>query len=171
MAAQAHSHEHVHDEGHLHEHEAMTEMDAYVARSYVPARLACLGMGVFFGVIGGVGLSRMGVDFTDVNDSTTQVFGMGMTQLLAMIFVGAGVVSLLAATIGPIARAWMMVLGPIALAAGMIVLVRPSILEDWLTQNRTNGVAYLVAGGFGIATVIGTPVTWMRHGRTRPLTA
>lgn len=163
MSAQPHSHEHVHDgdPGHIHD----IPVETAIERSYAPARLVCLGLAVFFGLIGVIGLNRMGLDFNNLRGTSTEVMGIGMTPLLAIIFCGIALMSLLSAATGPMARGWMLILGPMLLAAGIVLIMRPGTLNDWLAMNRTTGVAYFVAGGASIATVIGTPITWARRSR------
>lgn len=167
MAMEPHSHEHVHDEAHTHAHD---EMSAVSARArYAPVQLTSLGVGVFLIAIGAIGLARMGFDGGDLRDRSTQVLGIGMSPMLAFIYLGAGIIAVVCAAGRELSRGAMLILGPVMTAAGIALLVRPETMvlamrpefsANWDAMVKITAVAYLVAGGIGLAAVIGTPITW-----------
>jgi hypothetical protein len=157
MSVEPHAHEHVHDEAHAHAHEEIGRV------AYAPVQFASLGVGIFLVIVSLVGLSRMGWPTSDLRARSTEVFGLGMTPLLAWGQLVIGGIAMLCAGGRELARGAMLTIGSGTAAAGIILLIKPDFLSTWFAMNTTNGAAYLVAGGVGVATVIGTPITSFRR--------
>jgi hypothetical protein len=137
-----------------HHHEMSHEHVATGVREpFGVGQLLALGMGIFFVVIGAVGLARAGLD--DLTSPTVVVAGLGMTPLLALIHLIVGVLALGGAAGRAASRSVLMGFGPIMIAAGIIAMIQDVEALGW---NRVNGVAYLVAGGIAIIAAMLTPV-------------
>ena len=132
------------------EHETAT-----IAQPFGMSQAIAMAVGIFLIVIGAVGLARTGID--SLRAPTTEVFGMSMTPLLAIIEVGVGILFLIAAIGRLLARDLDVFLGALMMAAGIIVLIQPDVLQSWLGMNQTDGLAFLVAGGASILAAIATP--------------
>jgi hypothetical protein len=113
----------------------------------------CLAIGVFFLVIGAVGLARTGVD--SLTSPTVEVAGLGMTPLLAMIHLGMGVVACVATVSRFAARSVNLFFGALLLAGGIIVLIQPIAVFGW---TDANGIAYLIVGVIAILSTLASPV-------------
>ncbi|MCA1833731.1 MAG: hypothetical protein ABR548_09860 [Actinomycetota bacterium] len=133
----------------------MTEDAATIAEPFGIAQLMSMLAGIFFVVVGAVALARTGVH--SLRSPTAEVFSMGMTPLLALIEIGVGVLFMIAAMGRMLARDLDVFLGSLMIAAGLIVLMQPDVLDSWLGMTQTNGIAYLVAGAASVLAAILTP--------------
>jgi hypothetical protein len=114
-----------------------------------------IGVGIFFIVTGAIGLARTGVH--SLRTPTAEVLGMGTTPLLGIIQMGVGILMILSAMGRMLARDMDVFLGALLMAAGIIVLIQPDVLQTWLAMNQTNGFVYLAAGALSILAAIMTP--------------
>jgi hypothetical protein len=110
-----------------------------------------VAVGVFFVVIGAVGLARTGLD--ELTTPTAEVAGLGMTPILALLHIAVGLIALLGGASRAAARGTMLFVGPILLAAGIIALMERVESLGW---DQTNGVAYLLVGVVATAAAIAT---------------
>jgi len=158
VALMALPHEHVHD---AHSHEPVVEREtAAIGQPFGVAQLFALGIGIFFVVIGAVGLARTGVDHL-----TTPVRAVGpftMTPLLALIHIGVGLAALVGATGRSTARSICIFLGPLLIAGGIIALIQPVAQLGW---NRSDGVIYVILGGVAMIAALMTPAVAMYEER------
>jgi len=117
-------------------------------------QIVALAVGVFFLVFGGLALASVGVQ--DLTAQTT-VGGVSHTGLLALIEIGFGAFMVLAGAIPGASRGLMPLLGAIALAWGIVVVLQPSILSDLLAMEQANGWIYLIAGVITILAAMFAP--------------
>jgi multisubunit Na+/H+ antiporter MnhG subunit len=127
-----------------------------VREPFSVAQAIMLAMGIFFTVVGAIGLARTGVR-TWTGDHTT-VAGLGMTPLMAVINIVIGVIVMLSSMTRSGARSAGMVFGAALIALGIVAWVQPVRSLGW---TAVSGVAYVVAGVAGILTAAMTPVVEM----------
>jgi len=102
-------------------------------------------IGVFFTVNGLIGLIRTGVN--DLPGQQTEVLGLSMTAILAMIHIAFGLIALTGVSSDVVARSSMGFLGTVAIIAGIVALVEPVESMGW---TNANGIAYLVTGALAL---------------------
>lgn len=134
-----------------HEHATVRSTSMWEQFSVVQA--ICLAIGVFFLVIGAVGLARTGID--SMTTPTVLVAGLGMTPLLAFIHLGMGVVACVGAVSRFASRSVNLFLGALLLAGGIIALIQPMAIFGW---SESNGFAYLIVGVVAILSTLASPV-------------
>jgi hypothetical protein len=135
-----------------HEHEFATGSDV-VREPFRIGQVLALAIGIFFVVIGAVGMARAGLD--SLTSPQVEVAGVGMTPLLAMLHLFVGVIALGGAAGRAASRSVLMGFGPLMIAAGIVALIQVVAAFGW---NSVNGVAYLVGGGTAIIAAMLTPV-------------
>ncbi len=136
-----------------HEHDEVIASETIsVHEPYGAVQIFAAIMGIFFVVIGAVGMARAGLD--SLTRPSVEVAGMGMTALLSLIHLGIGVTALASAVSRSAARSSATVLGAGLIAVGIIALIEPVRSMGWTTAN---GVAYLMTGILAIASAFVTP--------------
>lgn len=110
-----------------------------------PAQVISFLIGVFFVVNGLIAVLRMGMN--DLTGEHTEVLGLTMTPLLALLHIAFGLIALTGVGSDAVARSSMGFLGTVAIIAGIVAMVQPSEAMGW---NDTNGIAYLIAGALGL---------------------
>lgn len=136
-----------------HDHGPVVSEAATVREPFGVGQILALAIGVFFVVIGAVGLARAGTD--TLTGSRAEVTGLSMTMLLALLHLAIGVVALVGAAGRYAARSSLMFIGPVLVAAGVIALIQRIDALGW---NETNGIAYLICGGVAIVAAMLTPL-------------
>lgn len=111
-----------------------------------------VAIGIFFVVLGAVGLARAGLE--DMTSNTVEVAGLGMTPLAAMVILGLGVIAMLGGASRTAARGVLLFLGPLLIAVGVIALMERVEALGW---NDTNGIVFLLIGVIAIAAAVVTP--------------
>jgi len=137
------------------------EVDGTVVHSPTAAvaMVVALAAGVFYIVLGAIGLARTGID--DLTAEAT-VAGIPHTALLALIELALGALLLVAGAERGAYRPFMTFLGALLLAFGVVVLVEPSILDEWLAMETINGVIYGASGIVIIAAGLTAPIVRRR---------
>lgn len=138
--------------GHGHEEVVAAESTA-VHEPFGAAQIYNIAMGVFFVVLGAIGLARTGVD--NLTRPAAEVLGMNATALLSLIHIAIGVIALACSVSRPAARSGAMVIGASLVALGIIALIEG---VDALGWTAANGAAYLISGVLAIAAAIATPL-------------
>ena len=136
-----------------HHHGAVAHRTGVAREPFGIGQVLALAMGIFFIVIGAVGLARAGLERLTAPD--VEVAGLSMTPLLAMLHLLVGLIALAGAAGRAASRSALMTLGPILIAAGIIAMIQGIDALGW---NATNGVAYLISGGVAIIAAMLTPV-------------
>jgi hypothetical protein len=137
---------------HTHDHQAVGETRAWRER-FAVGQVLSLAIGIFWVVIGAVGLARGGMG--SWTTPTVEVAGIGMTPLLAGIHLLLGLVGMAGAGSPASARGAMMFLGPVFIAAGIIALIQS---VDVLAWTEVNGIAYIIAGAAATLGAMAMPV-------------
>lgn len=124
-------------------------------RSWTPAQILALVLGVIFIVLGGVALVRAGINESLVEPTTT-VAGLSYTPLLGIIEVVFGLLML---TVGAFPRApeGVVFLGVLALAFGLLLVIEPGAFERSLAAGRAHGWFYVITGGLAAIVGLATP--------------
>lgn len=151
-------HDHASDEhvGHTHgtvAHGTVTDESASIREPVGIAQAVTLVMGIFFVVIGVVGLARAGLD--SLTSPDVEVANMGMTPLLALVHLVVGIIALAGTTTRGAARGVCMFLGPALIALGIVALIQPIRA---LGYDEINGIVYLIAGVVAITAGMLTPL-------------
>ncbi|MGH3442506.1 MAG: hypothetical protein ACRDUY_10805 [Nitriliruptorales bacterium] len=120
-------------------------------RTWTPAQILALVLGVVFIVLGGVALVRTGLSESLI-DPTTTVAGLSYTPLLGIVEVVFGLLML---TVGAFPRApeAVVFLGVLALSFGLLLVIEPAAFDQALAAGRGHGWFYVLTGG--VAAVIG----------------
>jgi hypothetical protein len=143
-------HEHYDD----HVHDAAPVVDRRVAAVREPftiVQVLMLAIGIFFIVLGAVGLERAGLHHIDRPRAVVGPFTM--TPLLALIHLAIGVIALTGATSPAASRGTAMFLAPILIAGGIVALIQGVRALGW---NRADGFVYIITGAVAL---IGAIVT------------
>ncbi len=125
-------------------------------RSWAPAQILALVIGVVFVVLGGVALLRTGIQADTILAPTTTVAGLAYTPLLAIIEVVFGLI-LMAMGAFPGASDGIVFLGLLALAFGLLLVIEPAAFQDSIAAGRAHGWFYVVTGGLAALTAFATP--------------
>lgn len=134
-------------------------------RSWTPAQIVALILGVAFVVLGGVALLRTGIG-VDLFEPTTTVAGMSYTPLLGIIEVAFGLL-MLAAGAFPGASDGVVFLGVLALAFGLLLVIEPAAFNESIAAGQAHGWFYVIAGGIAALTGLVTPSVQRRRYETR----
>lgn len=113
------------------------------------AQILSFIIGVFFTVNGLIGLIRTGVE--DLSGQQTEVLGLSMTALLAMIHIAFGLIALTGISSDTVARSSMGFVGTVAIIAGIVALAEPLEAMGW---TNANAIAYLVTGALALISMI-----------------
>lgn len=135
-------------------------------RSWSPARILALVVGLIFVVLGGVALVRAGIGIDNIFEPTTNVAGLAYTPLLAIIELAFGLM-LLALGAFPAASDGIVFLGLLALAFGLLLVIEPAALQGSIAAGRAHGWFYVVTGGMVALTGLAAPAVGRRSGATR----
>jgi len=123
------------------------------------AQVVALVVGLAYLILGAAALGKTGFGSHDVFHPNATVIGLHHTPLLGMLEFGYGVVMLLAAITAATARRLVGLLGVVALAFGVLVLVRVPSFDRWFASRHANGWLFVVTGGIGLLAAIFSPDT------------
>lgn len=113
----------------------------------IPAQAAAFVGGILLTVIGGVGLSRGGLNLAQVPLTHAQAAGLQSTSMSSLIQVVAGVVVLAAGIYPDTSKGVTLFFGVVLLAFGLIVAVSPGPFYEMWGYTASNGVFYASVGG------------------------
>lgn len=136
------------------------------AGTWSPPQLLALAVGAGYAVLGGVAVLRTGVP--ELFEPVTQVAGLAYTPLLGIAELAFGFL-LLTAGAFQTARRHVVFLGMLALVFGLLVVIEPAVLEEWVGVDWAHGWFYALTGGMvalvGLATptVSGRPLSVLRR--------
>ena len=136
------------------------------ARSWSPAQVLALVVGLIFVVLGGVALLRVGIGIENIFEPTTNVAGLAYTPLLAIIELVFGLI-LLALGAFPGASDGIVFLGLLALAFGLLLVIEPAAFQESIAAGRAHGWFYVVTGGLTALTGLAAPAVMRRSSATR----
>lgn len=123
-------------------------------RSWSPAEVVSLALGVFFLVLGGVGLARAG--FVDLT-AHVSVAGFHHTPILAIAEVILGLALLgMGATPGA-GRSGMVFLGGLMVAFGIVLVLQAESFHAVLGTHTNNGWLFTLLGGLQAAVALWGP--------------
>lgn len=125
------------------------------------AQFVMMAAGVVFLTIGAVGLARTGVGTW--TGATVAVGPFQMTMLLAVVFLGAGVLAMMGVAGRTSSRAMSMILGPLMLASGVVLMVQDFAMFG---SNDADGMLFLIAGATAVIGGILTPMRTVSSERT-----
>jgi hypothetical protein len=134
--------------------------------AWSPAQVIAVMAGLLLVVLGGVGLARAGTDFSRLALSHTQVAGMGISPLSALVELVVGVLILAGGAYPDGAKATSSVFGVLLLAFGLIVAIDPSPFFRTWAYARPDGVFYAIVGAILLITAAVSPVFYSRRDRT-----
>lgn len=138
---------------HSHRDHAVTATEASSIREpFGASQVFAVAFGVFYIVLGAVGLARGGVD--SMTAPRVELMGLSMTPMLALIHLAMGIIALAAGASRSSSRGVSTFLGAALIALGVIALIQPIPELGW---TAANGVAYLISGGLAIAIAALTP--------------
>ena len=128
--------------------------------TWSPAQVIGLIAGIVITVLGLVALARTGFDTDHLYSPHAQAWHLPHSPLMAIIEVGFGVLVLIASVVPGGARSLLALLGAIALAFGVVVLVEapPNRLNHWLGVEDKNGWFYVIVGGVLLLAALISPV-------------
>lgn len=125
-----------------------------------PAQIIGLIVGIGFVVLGVASVVRTGFDTSHIYTPHDVVWHLPQSPLFAVIEIGYGVLMILASVV-PGGSRWLMgLLGAIALAFGLVIVVgtTPSRLNHWLAVTHRNGWLFVVVGAVVLLAAILSPV-------------
>jgi hypothetical protein len=126
------------------------------------ADVVSLVAGLIVGVIGLLALVELG--FSDFpSEATTEVAGMGMTQLWAIASIVLGL--LLVAGCGSVGRSTMTFAGAITLVAGIVIIAAGEDLDATMLAESSYGWLLAIIGAVVLVAAIAIPTVAHRHDR------
>jgi hypothetical protein len=147
------------------------DRDTYAATPWSPAQFIGLAVGIGFVVLGIAAVNRTGS--SDWFTPHATVWHLGHSPLLGWSEIAFGALLVLASVVPGAIRSLMALLGAIAAALGIVILVdaAPSRLHRWLGVTHTNGWLYVAVGAGLILTAFAAPVFYLGRHRetTRPV--
>lgn len=126
--------------------------------SWSPSQLVAVAAGILLVVIGGVGLARTGTNFSHLAFSHSQVAGLGVTPVSALVELAVGVLILAGGAYPGSAKGTTSVFGVVMLAFGLIVaLDAKPFFSNW-GYTRGNGIFFIVVGAVLLVTAAASPI-------------
>jgi hypothetical protein len=125
-----------------------------------PLQIIGLIVGIGFGVLGIAAVARTGFDTSHIYTPHDLVWSFPHSPLLGVIEIGFGLLMVLGSVVPGGWRSFLALLGAIALAFGIVVLVEelPNRLNDWLAVSHRNGWLYVAAGGIVLLAALFAPI-------------
>jgi hypothetical protein len=125
-----------------------------------PAQIIGLIVGIGFVVLGVAAVLRTGFNTSHIYTPHDLVWRLPHSPLLGVIEIGYGVLMILASVV-PGGSRWLMgLLGAIALAFGLVIVVgrTPTRLNHWLAVTHRNGWLFVIVGAVVLFAAILSPV-------------
>ena len=140
---------------HQHDQVRRRQRTAVDSRTFSPAQIVAVIIGLVLLVTAGVAVARTGLD--SLTGDTAAVFGIEHTLLAGLIELGAGLL-FLAAAMSPLgARGGLIALGVAAIAFGAVVTIEPDPFASRLGDAQQLGVASLAIGLISLAAALLSP--------------
>jgi hypothetical protein len=100
-------------------------------------------------VFGVVALAKTGIHGDSLRSPHREVWSFHHTPLMAVIEIGFGVVLVLASVSAGVSRAFMALLGALAVAFGVLIVADawPARMHRWFGVHDRNGWLFIIAGG------------------------
>ena len=119
------------------------------ARHWSPAQFVSLVVGVAAIVFGIVALAKTGIHGDSLRSPHREVWSFDHTPLLAVVEIGFGVLLVLAAVSAGASRAFMALLGVLAVAFGVVIVADawPARMHRWFGVHDRNGWLFIITGG------------------------
>lgn len=135
------------------DHRATATERSSFREPFALSQIFAVAFGVFFIVLGAVGLARGGVE--SMTSPRVELMGLSMTPMLALVHLLLGVLALAAGVTRSASRGMSTFLGAALIALGVIALIQPIRELGW---TGANGVAYLISGALALAVAAATPM-------------
>ncbi len=129
-----------------------------VGPAWSPAQIVAIAIGVLYVVLGAVTLTRTGLAPAGMTQTHVSVLGFHHTPILGIGELVYGLLMLGAGAVPGGQRGMMVVLGVLALGAGLIVLIEPVTLHPTLGVHPANGWLYVVTGSAALIAAMVAPV-------------
>ena len=119
------------------------------SRHWSPAQFVSLIVGIAAVVFGAVALAKTGIHGDSLRSPHREIWSFHHTPLLAVAEIGFGVLLILSSVSAGFSRAFMALLGVLAVAFGVVIVVDawPARMHRWFGVHDRNGWLFLVAGG------------------------
>ncbi len=138
------------------------ERDTAGARTapWSPAQIIGLIVGIGFVVLGVAAVVRTGFDTSHIYSPHVVVWQLPQSPLFALIEIAYGVLLIAASVVPGGMRSLMGLLGAIALAFGLVIVVgsTPTRLNHWLGVTHRNGWLFVIVGAVVLLAAILSPV-------------
>ncbi len=126
--------------------------------AWSPAQFIDIVAGVLLVVLGGVGLARAGINFSDLTFAHAQVAGLGVTPLSAVAELAAGVVLLAGGAFAVSSKVVSAIVGVVMLAFGLVAALDQAPLHRAWDFGRTNGIVCAIVGAILLVSSMASPV-------------
>ena len=128
--------------------------------TWSPAQIFGVIIGIGFVVLGIAAVARTGFDTSHVYTPHDLVWKLPHSPLLSVIEIGFGAFVLLASIVPGGVRPVLALMGAIALAFGIVVLVEaaPNRLNHWLAVTHRSGALFTAVGAVLLIAAIASPV-------------
>lgn len=147
-----------------HSEERSTSRTVVGRRMWSPAQLIAGAIGLLLVVVGAVVVLRSGVD--SFTGSTVNVVGFEHTTLMGIIHIGAGLMFLgAAAALG--GRGSLTFISLAALAFGLVVVIEPGSMGEWVGGAPDIGWPYVVIGAVSLLAAWASPTIMQRRTVTK----
>ena len=136
-------------------------VDRAVARPpWSPAQFVALLIGAIFAIIGGITLTKTGINFDDISSRHESVAGMDHTALLGVIELAVGLFLIGAGAIPGGARGAMTFFGVILLGFGIVMAIdnTGTTMHRWLGEGSDVGWFFGIAGAILLVAAMVSPV-------------
>jgi len=126
-----------------------SNVETVPGRRWSPAQFVALVVGVAAIVFGIVALAKTGIHGDSLRSPHREVWSFDHTPLLAVVEIGFGVLLVLASVSAGASRAFMALLGVLAVAFGVVILADawPARMHRWFGVHDRNAWLFVIVGG------------------------
>jgi uncharacterized membrane protein YedE/YeeE len=132
---------------------------AHGPRGWTPVQVLAIGVGAGYLVLGVAGVVTTGLPLGHLDRPAADVLGFRHTPLLGLAEIAFGALAVVAGIVAGGARSLMALLGGIATALGVLLLVdvAPDHLHGWLGAGGPYGWLSVIVGVFLVVTAVFLP--------------
>jgi vacuolar-type H+-ATPase subunit I/STV1 len=129
-------------------------VDTKRGRQWSPAQFVSLVVGVAAVVFGIFALAKTGIHGDALRSPHRELWSFDHTPLLAVVEIGFGVVLILASVSAAGSRAFMALVGALAVAFGVLIVADawPVRMHRWFGVHDRNGWLFVIVGGIVVIT-------------------
>jgi hypothetical protein len=130
------------------------------AAPFNPAQIIGLIVGLGFTVLGIAAMAQLGVSADQLYQPQEHVWQLPHSPLLGLCELGFGVLMIIASVVPGALRTLMAVLGVVALAFGLVILLdaAPDRMSEWFGVDDSNGWLFTIVGAVVTLAAMMSPI-------------